>query len=405
MRVAMVNTEFSRGGAARMASTLVDALIAEKTDVCLYHAGDRVKTKKFYGMQRVGSKPLNALMERVGGSMFMYDMGLTKDLLHEIETADLLHVHNLHGYYINYTNLLYTWRQRPIVWTWHDFWAVTGRCCLPNPDCGGWRNGCGKCPYPDVYPAAWLDWSARDYRSKSELYRILENLTIVTPANWLAEMAIERGFSSERIRVIPNPVDITKYCPQPQVQARQTLGYSQNEPLILFVASDCNDPRKGYPKFCKLIESTGYHGIAVGIPSRQTNPLITQTGSISDPATLSLYYSAADLLVMTTQADNYPNVIIEAMACGTPVLSYGVGGIADQMPTFWNGVVPLNDDEQLLVRCQNIIRDRNALSELRSAFREHATTTWNPRSVARQYNSVYREAASLERNTRNNAFK
>jgi glycosyltransferase involved in cell wall biosynthesis len=157
----------------------------------------------------------------------------------------------------------------------------------------------------------------------------------------------------------------------------------------LFAAANCNDPRKGYADFERLVSQLQVHAVVVGEPPKQRSPVINYVGLISTPERLAAYYAAADLLVMTTQADNYPNVIIEAMACGTAVLAYNVGGIPDQMPGFWDGLVPVNDFAALLERCRAILADVSRLHDLSAAFREHALNNWQPEMVARQYISAY----------------
>jgi glycosyltransferase involved in cell wall biosynthesis len=127
----------------------------------------------------------------------------------------------------------------------------------------------------------------------------------------------------------------------------------------------------------------------VGKPPTQRSPLIHYAGVIANSDLMAAYYVAADLLITTTQADNYPNVIIEAMACGTAVLSYNVGGIPDQMPIFWDGLIPVNDLTALVQRCRAVLADLPALQALREPLRAFALSNWQPEAVARQYMAAY----------------
>lgn len=391
----MVNTEAWRGGAARMAVVLAQTLQGLGEDVCLYHTSDHLQSLGFVGLRRFGSRSVNILLARLGGSVAAYDFGIAAEIIRRSQNSDVLHLHNLHGYYLNYRKLLANWRARPIVWTWHDYWGVTGRCGFSMTACDRWRHGCGECRHMKTYPSAWVDWSSREFRIKSEIYREMEKLLIVTPARWLRDLAIERGFSPERVLVIPNPVRIDKFKPQAQIDARRRLGLPKEGPLLLFVASDCNDPHKGYADFSRLVDKLQVPAVTVGKPPKHQSDLITHAGSIHNAETMATYYSAADLLVMTTRADNYPNVIIEAMACGTPVVSYNVGGIPDQMPEFWEGLVAPNDFDSLLARCQKALLNRGELAELKGLFRVHAITTWDPQIVAKSYLDAYQQAISI----------
>ena len=394
MRVALVNTEANRGGAAKMAGHLTRALTAQGIDACLYHAGDAAKEQGIRGLKRFGSRHTNALLARLGGSMTVWDMGLANELLRLTADADVLHVHNLHGYYLNYRELLMGWKDRPVVWTWHDQWGAVGRCGIPNPDCDRWLSGCGQCPLTWVYPAAWLDWSAEEYRFKSALYGELNNVTIVSPSRWLADRAVQRGFPADRVQVIPNPVPLEKLAPIPKAVARSALGIAPDGPLLLFIAADCDDPRKGYPDFEQLVLALKVPALVVGKPpsKRSSSELMHYTGVIKDFEKLNACYAAANLMVMTSLADNHPNVIIEAMACGTAVLAYDVGGIPDQMPEFWSGLVTMSDLQALVMRCEELINDLPGLEALSPALRQHAVEQWDPAIVARRYIEIYEQA-------------
>ena len=395
MRIALVNTEAQRGGAAKVAVTLAKTLAELGHEVNLYHSSDQKQQPPMIGLRRFASRQMNALLARIAGSLSIVDFGLADEIQQHSVNAEVLHIHNLHGYYLNYQKLLRHWENRPIVWTWHDQWPVTGRCGTPGPDCEKWKTGCGDCAWMNVYPAAWIDWSAQDYRTKNAIYARLNKLLIVTPSNFLRQIAITRGFSPNRVQVIPNPVMLDEFKPQSQQQARQKLGLPENQPLLLFVAANCEDPRKGYADFAKLCNDLDLAGVVVGKPPAQRAALIHYAGSFLNPGELAGYYAAADLLIMPTQADNYPNVIIEAMACGTAVLAYNVGGIPDQMPDFWDGVVEANNFSALKLRCQAILNEYALLAGLRERFRQHALANWATEVVAKQYIVAYQSAMQL----------
>lgn len=396
MRIAHVNTEAYRGGAARMALSLVEALHAQGQDVCLYHGSDNLRESSKRGLKRFGSRYINALAARLGGSMTVFDMGFADELLNLTADCDILHIHNLHGYYINYRKLLLGWKDRPIVWTWHDQWGSVGRCGIPNSECDRWENGCGHCPLKEVYPRAWLDWSAEEYRFKSAIYHELKKLLIVTPSTWLKERAIIRGFSPDRVRIIPNPVNAQAFKLQNKQQVRHKLGLPENQPLLLFVSADCNDPRKGYKDFAKLVQETGISGVVVGVPPELRLPSITYTDVIKNQMHMNDYYSACDLLINTTYADNFPNVNVEAMAAGMGVLAYNVGGIPDQLPEFWDGLVPLGDVAVLIQSCLKHISNPHELSTLSIKFREHAVSKFDSSLIAKKYIEAYRDVSKFQ---------
>ena len=394
MQIAAINTEVGRGGAAKIALMLTEALAKQGHNITLYHTSDRNTSEHCVGLRRFASRQVNALLSRLK-SDGVYDFGLAKDLLAYTHQADVLHLHNLHGYYLNYHYLLNHCQDRAIVWTWHDQWPITGRCGSPSNSCLRWQSGCGNCPHPEFYPSTWRDYSAQEYNKKTDTYKKLNKLLIVTPNNWLRDLAISRGFKASQVQVIPNPVQLDQFTDQSQAQARKKLGIDEHQPLVLFVASNCNDERKGYEDFADLVHQLKVPAIATGIPPKQRSAYIQYTDTLLDVKTLSDYYTAADLLIVPTKADNYPNVIIEAMACGTPVLAYNTGGIVDQMPDFWQGLIPFADLASLKSRCQNLLQDRQQLIDLRPQFRAHAIHHWHIQPIIEKYITVYQMALAL----------
>lgn len=392
MKVAMVSTAKTRGGAARMASTLANGVknLDASVAVQFYHCDDYEQQEGVTGLKKPFSRELNAMLARVGGARLVFDAGVADQIIKETQDADILHIHNLHGYYLNYEKLLTAWKDRPILWTWHDMWGATGRCGI-SFDCNGWQIGCGKCEYKEYYPAAWFDFSAQEFKAKTQLYKELSNLMIVSPSDWLRDIAIKRGFSSERVYTVPNPVDLNSYQPNDMDEAKKSMGLDRRSQYVLFIAADCNNKMKGYDDFLAVIEKTQLNGLVVGKPPEKKSDKIFYAGAVNSSIELSKYYSAADVMIITSKQDNYPNTVVESMACGTPVLGYAVGGIPSQMPDFWDGVVPVNDVNKLAERLKTYIEKGGKSNELQSKFRLHAEVNSSPESVSRQYLDLYKE--------------
>lgn len=384
----MVNSHAASGGAARMALTLVRALNALGQEADLYHCGDAVKAPPLYGMRRLGSRQMNAVLARCGSSLAVRDMGVARDIGRVAESADVVHLHNLHGYYLDWDRLLHAVGERPLIWTWHDMWAVTGRCAS-SQGCEGWRGGCDPCPRLELYPAAWFDHAASEYARKSEWLARLSRLLIVTPSQWLRNMAIERGLAAERIVQVPNPVDVSDFQPTPMFRARQHFRLPVEERLLLFVAADCNNPQKGYHSFLRTLDQTGWRGLVAGGMPQDIPSNVTYLGSFADARTLSLCYSAADALAVPSSFDNAPNTVIESMACGTPVFGFATGGIPSLMHPDCGGVVPVGDVKALAALLQCQLSTRGKTNTTVSRIREHAVQHWGSESVANRYIELY----------------
>ena len=394
MKVLMVNTELTRGGAARMAAVLTRALndLDKGLDVSMLHCQSQESAPPFFGIKKPLARPLNALIAKALGSSATVDLGVADEVFRQAQKVDVLHIHNVHGYYLNYRELFRKCRDMPIVWTWHDMWGATGRCAFSH-DCREWVNGCPSCAYKEHYPAAWVDRAALEYRVKSTLYSELRNLRIVSPSQWLAEIAIERGFSEDQVSVIPNPVDLSSYYPKNIGRLRASLGLDEHEFCALFVAADCNDPRKGYADFENAVEKAGVNGIAVGIPPEKQSSRIKYVGALSSTKDLSDWYAAADVMVITSKADNYPNTVIESLACGTPVCGYAVGGVPSQISNGSDYLVRPGDIVGLAEKLNNFVNCDSISENKRNSISSQAKNRWNPVNVAEQYLDVYKLVA------------
>lgn len=393
----MVSTAREKGGAARIAFTLANGIqnVDPSISITFYHSEDRQQNNWVRGMKRPLSREINAVLSRLGGARLVQDRGLADQIISETQDADLLHIHNLHGYYLNYEKLLLAWKDRPIVWTWHDMWGATGRCGI-SFDCSGWQNGCSKCPHKDYYPAAWVDFAAAEFSAKSKLFASLQNLAVVSPSQWLADIATERQIFKQPVWVIPNPVDIAQYQVIETTEAKSALGLDLAERYLLFIAADCKNTNKGYNDFLQIIEQNNLRGLVVGAPPTKRSNRIIYAGAIRDAKILSKYYSAADLMIITSKQENYPNTVMESMACGTPVMGYAVGGIPSQLPDFWDGVVPLNDIQNLTDKIKRFLKNSEKKSDLQYRFRKHIEANADLNVISLRYSELYHELCSSQ---------
>jgi len=395
LRVAMVNSALYSGGAARMARAL-NAAMNEIDGVRsrLFHCeGDRRHDTEI-GLRRPGARQLNALLARLGGAFAVCDLGVARELVTETSNDDVLHVHNLHGYYLNFERLLLAWRKRPIVWTWHDMWGATGRCGF-SYGCDRWREGCFSCPSTSLYPAAWLDRARFEFRRKSVFYKQLERLAIVCPSDWLAEIALVRGFHEDQVQVIPNPVGTDCFQTIGKQTARRALDLPEKEFIPLFIASDCNDERKGYADFVACCEGQPWHPLVVGKPPARGIESMFYAGSVGDGKMLNLYYAAADVMVIPTYADNYPNTVIESLVSGTPVFGYDEGGVPSQLAPFTDCEVVVKSNWQglrsLLIEFSG---GGGKDAEMEIMLSQQARSLWERGHVAIRYRDLYKSLVS-----------
>jgi len=392
MNVLMLNTHASRGGAARMAATLAAALRERdpKVEATLFHAGDADVTDGRVGLSVSGFRHVNALYTRLGGRRgALADVTRRPAFRRALDRADVVHLHNLHGYYASHEHVLSTLRDRPVVWTWHDMWPLTGRCAVAR-DCTGWRDGCRVCPHLDYYPAAWVDRARSGFRRKRALLRDMSRLLIVTPSDWLAELARDAGFDGDRVRVIPNPVALlSDGIPDPS-DARRHLGLDATERYALFISADCSIPGKGLDDFMMAMRSVGCKSLVVGDNAPASTTTIRSLGVLRDPDALRRVYAAADVTVVPSSIDNYPNTVIESQSCGTPVVAYRQGGIPSQVHEDAGRLVDVGDVAGLSEGIARVL----SRSHSRPALGAWARERWSPDRVAAAYADAYADVWS-----------
>jgi len=394
MKVLMINTEMNRGGAAKMAATLVKAVDRISDDVCarLVHCEDNIVSEYCLGIKKPLAYYANVLQTRFLGSHRIYDFGVAKQILEMSKSADVIHLHNLHGYYLNFVELLSGLSDKPVVWTWHDMWGATGRCGVAM-DCNDWNNGCMVCGHKNYYPKVLIDNASSEFLVKSQLYSSIENLHIVSPSAWMRNIAIERGFDPNIVTIIPNPIDISAYMPLDKMKAKEILKL-ENKEVLLFVAHNCNDVNKGYDDFIKIVNETGIAGMVVGVPPSKCNSDIKYLGKLTNQKDLVTCYSAADAFVITSKLDNYPNTVIESLACGTPVFGYSVGGISSQLANDWDGLAEYGDYMSISKKITQYLANNRGNSNLQTEISEYAKSKWDSSIIAKEYLNVYNKALS-----------
>lgn len=244
---------------------------------------------------------------------------------------DILHLHNLHNAYINLPMLFHWIKKRNIkvVWTLHDCWAFTGQCPhFTAENCYKWKTGCYECKMYKAYPSSLVDRTKTMYRLKKKWFTGVKNMTLVTPSSWLAGLVKQSFLKEYEVKVINNGIDLSVFKPT-ESDLRERHGLKDKTVLL-----GCAAPfgyRKGYDVFLKLAEllDDSFKIILVGLSPEQVSNLpgniigIERTSSREE---LAKYYTMADIFVNPTREDNFPTVNIEALACGTPVITFDSGG-------------------------------------------------------------------------------
>ena len=325
-------------------------------------------------------------------------------------SADLVHLHNLHGGYFDPRALEGLSGEVPVMLTLHDAWLLSGNCAH-SLGCERWKTGCGSCPDIAIYPGLKVDSTHLNWQRKKAIFEH-SRLYVATPCQWLLDQVKQSIIAPALIegRIIPNGVDTSIFHPGDQAKARQALGLPIDMPIFLFVANGIQkNPFKDYETLSKAAALLGesakspMHLVALG-DERKEGALehfgqvtIHYIQRISDPRIVAQYYQAADLYIHAAKADTFPNTILEAMACGLPVIASNVGGIPEQVLDGVTGLlVPPGNPDLIVSAVQYLLENPSIAQEFSRAAVARVNELFTQEQMVEQYVQWYKEIAGLK---------
>jgi glycosyltransferase involved in cell wall biosynthesis len=309
---------------------------------------------------------------------------------------DIIHLHNIHGYYLH-IGILFEYLkeiQIPVVWTFHDCWPFTGHCShFERVNCYKWQEQCFKCPLTNGYPASLgVDNSRRNFIDKRKIFNGLERLHIVTPSQWLADHVKNSFLNNYPVHLIYNGIDLESFSPRntDEIRRKYNLGVKN---ILLGVASTWKK-RKALEDFIQLSQLLGEDEkiVLVGMTPDQISNLpskilgIERTESMDELASL---YSAASAFINPTYADNFPSSNIEALACGTPVITYKTGGSPEAIDKETGFVIERGDIPGLYSAIKQVIA--KGKSHYQPLCRERAVKYFDKKVRFGEYLVLYQE--------------
>ena len=417
MKVTLINTSDAGGGAPAACLRLLKALEGQNVDASLLVQQKKTNEPRVEGIEKntfsqlkatfdffYERLPFIAFHEKDRSVRFAFSTANAGTSLKDeplIRDADILHLHWTNSGFLSIHDLKeLLMLGKPVVWTMHDMWTFTGGCHYAGP-CDHFKRQCGDCFFlrdPDR-----VDISHTGWLRKTGMYSENRKVHFVACSSWLAGVAKQSSLlKGYNIRSIPNPIDTNVFSPKDKISARNKRDIGTNKKIILFGAANINDRRKGITylvEALKLLKSNHPYDTQIEMVIFGKNkhfdvsqlPFpVHELNIITSQDELAEIYCLADVFVTPSVEDNLPNTVMEALACGTPVVAFNTGGIPEMVDHLQNGyLAELGSATDLANGLYEILYAVNA-DELAENARDKVLRDFNNKTVADQYIKLYR---------------
>lgn len=403
--ILQISIEVNSGSVGRIAEQIGESVISNGWSSYITYARNHNASKS--KVIKIGNKIdiyRHGLETRIFDNHCFSSETATRDLVETIKriNPDIIHLHHLHGYFIN-IGILFKYLKEsclPLVWTFHDCWSFTGHCAhFDFVGCEKWKTECYNCEQKNEYPASFIfDRSRQNFQQKKRIFNSVDNLTIVPVSNWLYEKVKDSFLNEYPCKVIQNGIDLNVFYPRKSRDVIENLYDVKGKWVILGVASTW-DKKKGLEDFFKLndlIDKKQFVIILVGLSPNQLQKLpksiigLQRTENVDQLADL---YSAADVFVNPTLEDTYPTTNMESISCGTPVISYNTGGSVESINKFTGLIVEKEDVIGLYSAISKI--KNNGKMFYKNACIENAKLHFNKNIKFIEYISLYKSLLKI----------
>lgn len=404
MKIVHINTSDTGGGAAIACARHCEAMLSDGHDAKIFvvtktsrkdyvphpHWGWRLYLLPIYRV--LYSKFIGKLQSMGTFSVMKY--GLPFFNLNEVKNADVIFIHWVNGNALSLKGVESILNLgKPTYWYMHDMFPITGGC-HHSLTCNGYKNDCVNCPI--IGNTKFKKVAYNQLKQKIKHWQNYTNLEFVTPSTWLSNCVKESKIAEgHRVHIVPNLLNTDIYKPM-DINAKRIFGLDPNKKTILFGAAGINSIYKGskFAQDClKQLNPEKYEGIVIGSANKdfiRNIPIrIIETGYLSDDISLALTYNACDTFIISSIAENYPNVVLEAMSCGKPCIGFRTGGIPDLIKHEQTGYLTNNKTaEELIKGIEWLFADENRYHILSSAAREQILENNSYLNIKHIYNEI-----------------
>lgn len=399
MRLFQINTTVNTGSTGRIAEDIGLYIINQGGESMIaYGRNAKGSNSKTY---KIGGKldQINHLVQtRLFDTHGFHSKNSTVELIKQIESfdPDVIHLHNLHGYYLN-VEILFDFLKkynRPVVWTLHDCWAFTGHCCyFERVQCNKWKTHCCECPLQYLYPESiGKDNSRLNFDRKRKAFLGVKNLTIVTVSNWLMEQVKQSFLNEYQIQTVYNGVDLSIFKPLDQIECKEKLGFKGFK-ILLGIANEWSDG-KGLHSFIEISKniSAEFKIVVVGVKESQKRKLPDSIIAVDKTSTIEElveYYSSADVFITPSMAETFGMVVAEALACGTPCIVNNTTALPELITNDVGKVISFNNVSDVINSISDISRFNKL--EYKNACISRASKLFSLETHLSSYFKIYNE--------------
>ncbi len=397
MRVLQINTVANSGSTGRIAEEIGNVLLANGHDSYIaYGRGNATSRSELIKIGSDRDVYYHGAHTLITDKHGFASERATKKLIQEIEkiNPDLLALHNLHGYYIHLPTLFdfINTTSKPVVWTLFDCWAFTGHCTyFDDVGCTKWKNHCNSCPKNRNYPTSWVDNSYSNFDEKRMIFTSVKRMEIIAHSHWLGNLVKESFLSKFKVHVTPSAINLDLFKP---TESDLNLKYKIGEKKVILGCASTWSDRKGYHDFVSLSQKLDeeYQIVMIGLSTKQLKTIpyniigLQRTESIEE---LAQWYFLAYVFVNPTSQDNFPTTNIEALACGTPVITYNTGGSPEAIDEHTGFVVDKGDVNGIVEKIEKL-KTLN-YKDISTACREKAETLYDKKTRYLDYLRVFED--------------
>lgn len=405
MKIAQIDSNYGFGSTGKLVKKIHKFLLLNQHQSAVFYGrGDRVDD---VGVLKICSDTevyINVGLSRLTGYTGIFSNLATKKLIHQLKIfkPDVVHLHELHGYYINQYKLLeyLSSENIPIVWTLHCENAYTGRCGYAF-DCDQWKVECVRCPSLKNYPKSlFFDRSKVQFNQKKNLLNQINLINFVPVSHWLHSRVKQSFLFEKEASVIHNGIDVKNIFYPRDFDELKTFHNIRNELVFLSVAPDLMSSRKGGEWVVKVameFEGAPVKFIMIGVSAIKSklpkNVIFLE--AINDQDLLAKYYSLADVFLITSQRETFSLTTVEALACGTPVIGFDSGGPVEVAPKPYGSFVQFGDIQGLMQLISDFVSDKSSLPKSEECI-AYARKFYSDDLMCENYVKIYNKMLRLK---------